>query len=94
MSPRARAQGISWRLMGPAIGLWLVAVIALSAIASPATASQDSTPRPAQTTEQAARTVSSVPSEAPIVTLIIALLGVASITARPAGRAVARRHTR
>lgn len=94
MSPRPYAQGISWRLIGPAIGLWLLAVIALSAIASPATAAQADRPSANVTRTQSAERGS--PAEAPALTLVLAGLGLGAgaVAARPARRAVARRRAR
>ena len=94
MSPRPYAQGISWRLIGPAIGLWLLAVIAISGIASPATAAQAERPSANLTRTQTAERAS--PAEAPALTLVLAGLGVGAgvMAAKPARRAVARRRAR
>lgn len=94
MSPRPHAQGISWRLIGPAVGLWLMAVIALSAFTSPATASQAPVERSVATVARTLTTDRPTPAEAPFLTLVLAGIGVAALAVRPARRAVARRRIR
>jgi hypothetical protein len=91
MSPRARAQGISWRLIGPAIAVWLFAVIAFASITSPAAATNQASAHRASTT--IAHSVAAA-GEAPILTLLIAGLGVAVAAVRPLRRASARRRIR
>jgi hypothetical protein len=91
MSPRARAQGISWRLIGPAIAVWLFAVIAFASITSPAAATNQA--RAHRASAPIARAASTA-SEAPILTLLIAGTGVTAAAVRPARRALARRRIR
>ena len=91
MSPRARAQGISWRLIGPAIAIWLFAVIAFATVVSPAAATNDA---PARRTSATISHAIAASSEAPILTLLIAGIGVAAVAARPLRRATARRRIR
>lgn len=96
MSPRAHAhaQGISWRFIGPGVALWLMAVIALSALTSPATASQAPAERSVVTAARTLTTDRPTPDEAPVVTLLLAGIGVIALAVRPARRAVARRRVR
>ena len=91
MSPRARAQGISWRLIGPAIAIWLFAVIAFATVASPAAATNHAAASRASAT--AAPAVDTA-SEAPILTLLIAGIGVTALAVRPLRRATVRRRIR
>jgi hypothetical protein len=91
MSPRARAQGISWRLIGPAIAIWLFAVIAFATVVSPAAATNDA---PERRVSAALSHASDAPGEAPILTLLFAGIVVAGVAARPARRATARRRIR
>ena len=91
MSPRARAQGISWRLIGPAIAVWLFAVIAFASIASPAAATNQA---PAHRASATIAHAVGTASEAPILTLLIAGLGVTVAAVRPLRRASARRRIR
>lgn len=91
MSPRARAQGISWRLIGPAIAIWLFAVIAFATIVSPAAATNDAPERRVST---AISRVSQAPGEAPLLTLLVAGLVVAGLAVRPVRRATLRRRIR
>ncbi|HET9877969.1 MAG TPA: hypothetical protein VFQ81_01500 [Candidatus Limnocylindria bacterium] len=86
MSPRDRGQHIRWWVIGPALGLWLAAVIALSAFATPTTARDATDQAPVAT---AVATHDS--NEAPIMTLTLVAVGVAAVVLRPARRAVARR---
>lgn len=92
MSPSTNAERIKWWIVGPAIALWLVAVIALSAFASPTTGN-DATP--VGTTPSTVRIAEpdGAPSEAPLLTLVVAVIGTA-LVARPARRALARRRIR
>ena len=91
MSPRVHNAGITWWVIGPAVGLWLAAVIVLSAAASPATAGDASTTIPAAA---AVAVAVADTSEAPILTLLVAAVGISAVAARPARRVVARRRVR
>lgn len=89
MSPRVRGARLKWWVIGPAVGLWLAAVIVLSAAAAPATASDAATTIPTT-----AAVAESETSEAPILTLIVAAVGISAVAVRPARRVVARRRVR
>ncbi|MEO8247237.1 MAG: hypothetical protein ABI622_08995 [Chloroflexota bacterium] len=91
MSPRARAQGISWRLIGPAIAIWLFAVLAFATVVSPAAATNDA---PERRASAAIVHASGAPSEAPILTILFAGIVVAVVVARPVRRVAARRRIR
>lgn len=92
MSPMPQTEQIRWWIVGPAIALWLVGVIALSALALPAfgtDAAAGSATQPPSTrlVEPAA------PSDAPLLTAVVALVGGAAVI-RPARRVLARRRHR
>ena len=91
MSPRARAQGISWRLIGPAIAIWLFAVIAFASVTSPAAATNQATAHRASAS--IAHAVGTA-SEAPILTLLFAGIGVTALAVRPLRRVTVRRRIR
>ena len=91
MSPLARAQGISWRLIGPAIAIWLFAVIALASITSPAAATDEA---PAPRASAAVVHSDGTASEAPIMTLLVAGIVIAAVAVPPLRRAPARRRIR
>jgi hypothetical protein len=86
MSPRERGQRIRWWVIGPALGLWLAAVVALSAFATPTTARDTTAQAPVATAVASHDT-----TEAPILTLTLVTVAVAAVALRPARRAVARR---
>lgn len=89
MSPRNPSEAIRWRLIGPALVLWLAAVIALAAFTSPTLAGDASTHVPPTTAVAETDT-----GEAPILTLALVVAGVAAVALRPARHAVVRRRTR
>lgn len=92
MSPLPQTERIRWWIIGPAIALWLVAVIALSAFASPASGTDVATE--GATWAPSGRLVEpAAPSDAPLLTAVVALVGGAAVI-RPARRVLARRRHR